>query len=98
MRDEVYAFDMVIIDKNGYQSDRFPIPGRVSSASDLVMIDNNDSRVEDSTCTIPTSKPRWQVYNTGSVTGYDIEFLNSGNDPCYEGAYQYGEFSYLGIY
>jgi hypothetical protein len=69
MRDEVYPFDAVIISKKGYQSDRFPIPGRVSNSTDLEMINNADTQFSESKCETPLSKPRWQVYNTASVSG-----------------------------
>lgn len=92
MRDEVYAFDFVPILKNGYQGDRFHIPGRPPLPSDLVPITNNDSVFEDDVCTAPTSKPRWQVYNTATIAGTDPTY--NPNDICYQGPYVYGNFSY----
>jgi hypothetical protein len=92
MRDEVYAFDIVFILKNGYQTDRFHIPGRAPLASDLAPISNADSTFEDDVCTDPTPKPRWQVYNTATVQGTDPGY--KPNDECYQGPYQYGDFSY----
>lgn len=92
MRDEVYAFDMVIILNNGYQSDRFPIPGRVATPSDLAAVNNGDTDFGKNICAVPKSLPRWEVYNTASVTGIDPQF--QPNNPCYQGPYQFGEFSY----
>lgn len=92
MRDEVYAYDIVFILKNGYQTDRFHIPGRKALPSDLVPISNNDSIFEDDVCTDPTPKPRWQVYNTATILGTDLKY--DPNDNCYQGPYQYGNFSY----
>lgn len=92
MRDEVYAFDIVFILKNGYQTDRFPIPGRQSIASDLAIVDNADSNFGTDVCNIEAGKPRWKVYNTGTVSGTDPAF--DAEDPCYQGPYQFGTFSY----
>lgn len=92
MRDEVYPFDIVFILKNGYQTDRFHIPGRAPIASDLTPVSNNDSQFEDDVCTDPQPKPRWQVYNTASILGTDTGF--DSTDRCYQGPYQYGNFSY----
>lgn len=96
MRDEVYAFDMVVILTNGYQSDRMPIPGRLPVASDLTPVSNEDAQFDNSVCDTAggVSKPRWQVYNTASVIDYEPQFKANSNDPCYEGPYQFGEFSY----
>lgn len=91
MRDEVYAFDMVIEYTNGYQTDRFPLIGREPTAFDLEYINNSDSRFEEEACDEITPKPRWKVYNTASVLGTDPGFID---DDCYEGPYQYGEFAY----
>ena len=70
MRDEVYAFDIVFLEKNGRQSDRFPIPGREATPYDLEIINNADTGF------IPT--PRWKVYNTATSDGkfgyYESEF------------------------
>jgi hypothetical protein len=92
MRDEVYAFDIVFILKNGYQTDRFHIPGRKALPSDLTPISNRDSVFEDDVCTEPTPKPRWQVYNTATVLGIDPAY--NPTDRCYQGPYQFGTFSY----
>lgn len=92
MRDEVYPYDIVFILKNGYQTDRFHIPGRAPIASDLEIISNNDALFEKDVCTPAHGKPRWQVYNTASVGGNDPQY--NPDDNCYQGPYQYGSFSY----
>ena len=86
LRDEVYAFEIVFLLKNGRQTDGFHIPGRTAIASDLVVIDkstNNDY------IGIGTSAPTWKIYNTASVTGAATgPSINSATP------YQYGEFAY----
>lgn len=94
MRDEVYAFDMVVILENGYQSDRFPIPGRIATLSDLEMVNNGDTQFGSTICSQPESKPRWQVYNTATITDFDPQFIANQTNNCYEGPYQYGRFAY----
>ena len=92
LRDEVYAFEIVFLLKNGKQTDGFHIPGRVKGP------------MENSQLPVPStspdfigepdssgSSPYWKIYNTGSVTGYSPEYLA---DPEYKGPYQYGEFAY----
>lgn len=100
-RDEVYALEGVFLLKNGYQTDRFHIPGRIARSGDLEIIYNGD--VVDNSTEIcvndPQPKPRWQVYSTGNVTAFEQEYLDtcstaSAACDCYEGPYQYGDFSY----
>ena len=86
LRDEVYAFEIVFLLKNGKQTDGFHIPGRTAISSDLVVINkasNNDY--------IGTgiSAPTWKIYNTGSVTGAATGSPINNATP-----YQYGEFAY----
>jgi hypothetical protein len=92
MRDEVYAFDMVVINKNGHQSDRFPLVGRAPLAADLAPVFNQDTVPEDSVCEDAQPQPRWKVYNTASVLGTDPAY--DPNDLCYQGPYQFGQFAY----
>lgn len=92
MRDEVYPYDVVFILKNGYQTDRFHIPGRAPIESDLTIVDNADANFADDLCTEPNGKPRWQVYNTANILGIDPSY--DPNDSCYQGPYQYGNFAY----
>jgi hypothetical protein len=73
MRDEVVPLEAVFELTNGHITDGFPIPGRLPTSSDLEMILNDDSLVDSpSKCeTAPQPKPKWQVYNTASVTDYE---------------------------
>ena len=86
LRDEVYAFEICFLLKNGRQTDGFHIPGRTSIPSDLVTINkasNNDYIGSG------TSAPTWKIYNTA----YNVQ--NATGDPI-AGAtpYKYGEFAY----
>ncbi len=86
LRDEVYAFEICFLLKNGRQTDGFHIPGRTAISSDLVTItkaSNNDYIGSG------TSAPTWKIYNTATVTG------NATGDPIAGAtAYKYGTFSY----
>lgn len=107
MRDEVYPFEGCFILKNGQQTDSFHIPGRVATEFDRELIpyvDDNttvtvsqafDNVVKAKECDSPQTRERWQVYNTGSVIDFDPEFKRSGEEECYLGPYQYGNFSYI---
>jgi hypothetical protein len=86
LRDEVYAFEIVFILKNGKQTDGFHIPGRVANLNDLVIInkaDNADYIGEG------TAAPYWKIYNTASVIG-DALGPNIGTST----PYKYGQFAY----
>jgi len=92
LRDEVYPFEGVFLLRNGKQTDRFPLRGREATSYDLEIINNLDAQTIDGTACDPLTlgKPRWQVYNTGSV----IETYPDTGDLCYKGKYQRGEFAY----
>lgn len=92
MRDEPYPLDIVFLLDNGHQTDRFPLVGRAATASDLKIVDNDDSDFQKDTCSKKEPKPRWQVYNTATLLGTDSAY--NPDDDCYQGPYQYGEFSY----
>ncbi len=94
MRDEVYPFDLVVEYTNGYQTDRFPIPGRLSKPTDLQMIANGDSNLNEQICEDPQPEPRWRVYNTATKLGTSPEFIGNESNDCYEGPYEFGEFAY----
>jgi hypothetical protein len=87
MRDEVYAFEIVFLLRNGKQTDGFHIPGRELSYTELIQPDvpnTNPDFIGDG-----TSAPYWKIYNTASVTG-DATGPNIGNAT----PYKYGEFAY----
>lgn len=86
LRDEVYAFEIQFLLKNGQYTDGFHIPGRTAEAADLVTINkasNNDYIGEG------TSAPTWKIYNTASVLGNASGDTIAGATP-----YQYGKFAY----
>ena len=88
LRDEVYAFEIAFLLKNGKQTDGFHIPGRQSVSSDLVSVPNTnqDFIVEG------TSALYWEIYNTASVIGASPvdPTTNIGNAT----AFNYGNFAY----
>jgi hypothetical protein len=89
LRDEVYAFEIVFLLKNGKQTDGFHIPGRPKTADDefpYIPITNPDFVGNPSH---GDSSEYWEIYNTGSVIG-DIAGPSIGNAT----PYQYGNFAY----
>lgn len=69
MRDEVYAFEIVFLLKDGTQTDRFHIPGREPVAYDLTPVLNSDTvDCVYGKCVPPQQPlPRWKVYNTATA-------------------------------
>ena len=97
LRDEVYAFEIVFILKNGKQTDGFHIPGRDYNGNDLIEVPNTNldfigepTRV-DLTTGIGYS-PTWKIYNTASLIGFSPNYIS--NSPGYKGPYQFGNFAY----
>ena len=96
LRDEVYAFELVFLLKNGKQTDGFHIPGRVLDFDDLQYPDVPDTNPDfigtpdyvDSTSGVGYSA-YWKIYNTGSVIGFA-----NGNPIGNATPYQYGKFAY----
>jgi len=94
MRDEVYAFEIVFLLKNGKQTDGFHIPGRARNANELFYPDVPDTNPDfigtpDYTSGGVGFSPYWKIYNTASVTGAATG-PNIGNATPYE----YGQFAY----
>ena len=87
LRDEVYAFEIVFLLKDGKQTDGFHIPGRASISSDREIINSSNPDYIEST---PTAE-RWKIYNTGSFTGYSPR---SNLSSTYKGPWKYGQFSF----
>jgi len=93
LRDEVYAFEIVFLLKNGKQTDGFHIPGRIKGP-----VENNQPPVpttNDDFIGEPDASgtsPYWKIYNTATVTGTSAGYDPA--DPGYKGPYQYGEFAY----
>lgn len=93
MRDEVYPLEGCFILKNGKQTTRGHIPGRIATAFDRDLIPYSNADVQGTSinlCSGPTENTeRWKVYNTGSLTGY-----HTIADDCEPAPYAYGEMGY----
>jgi len=91
LRDEVYAFEIVFLLKNGKQTDGFHIPGRTmnnNEFSQAPIIDTDPDFIGNPDPGTNHS-PYWKIYNTASVLGNAI-----GNKINNATPYQYGEFAY----
>ena len=91
LRDEIYAFEIAFLLRNGKQTDGFHIPGRVLNYNDLQYPDvpttNADFIGEPDPGT--NTSPYWKIYNTASVIG------PASGDPIGNATpYEYGEFAY----
>ena len=94
LRDEVYAFEIVFLLKNGKQTDGFHIPGRLANGGDTIYIPStNADFIGDPDYSVgPVGYSQtWKIYNTASVTGFSPGYIASTE---YKGPYQYGEFAY----
>ena len=93
LRDEVYAFEIVFLLKNGKQTDGFHIPGKSISQTEelLPRIPSTNPDFIGTPDSFTNDAPYWKIYNTASVTGFSPEYTN---DASYKGPYQYGEFAY----
>jgi len=95
LRDEVYAFEIVFLLKNGKQTDGFHIPGRIRALSENRpdIADSNPDFIGSPSYTAGGIgySPYWEIYNTASVSGYVQGYSPV---PEYKGAYQYGDFAY----
>ena len=99
MRDEVYAFEIVFLLKNGKQTDGFHIPGRergneesYPDVADSGPNQNNDFIGDPDYYSGDIGfKPWWKIYNTASVTGNST---GQSSDSNYKGPWEYGEFAY----
>lgn len=98
MRDEVYAFEGALVLSNGRELPSCHIPGRVSTPSDLQIIEdtNEDNFLRDNdTCDQPAEVRRWQIYNTATNKGKTSDYTHrEQGDDCYVGSYEYGDFAY----
>jgi hypothetical protein len=93
LRDEVYAFEIVFILRNGKQTDGFHIPGRAFLPSDVRpdVPTTNDDFIGEPDYTIGTTgySKYWKIYNTATVLGN-----TSGEKIGNATPYQYGNFAY----
>lgn len=96
LRDEVYAFEIVFLLKNGKQTDGFHIPGRTLTSQELFLPEipttNNDfigtpTRVDEQTGV--GYSPYWKIYNT--ATNIDVAIGDPINNAT---PYRYGDFAY----
>jgi hypothetical protein len=94
LRDEVYAFEIVFLLKNGKQTDGFHIPGRTANINDLVDVpDTNFDFIGSPDYTVGAVgySPWWKIYNTATLTGFSPSYSPASD---YKGPYQYGNFAY----
>ena len=94
LRDEVYAFEIVFLLKNGKQTDGFHIPGRVKSfietgTPDVPNTNQDFIGVPDYYVGTVGYSPYWKIYNTGSVLG-----VGTGNNIGNATPYEFGNFAY----
>ena len=96
LRDEVYAFEIVFLLKNGKQTDGFHIPGRMMNNNEIsqpLIPDTDDDFIGAPTITDPATgigySPYWKIYNTAFVIG------PATGDPIDNATpYEYGDFAY----
>jgi len=96
MRDEIYAFEIVFLLRNGKQTDGFHIPGRVKDYNEISTSDVPDTNPDfigepDYYQGGVGYSPYWKIYNTGSVTG-PSPGRSIATD--YKGPWEYGKFAY----
>jgi hypothetical protein len=96
LRDEVYAFEIAFLLRNGKQTDGFHIPGRALNDYDLSFPDvpnSNPDFIGEPDRIDPLTeigyKKYWKIYNTARVLGDAVD-QNIGNAT----PYKYGEFAY----
>ena len=96
LRDEVYAFEIVFLLRDGKQTDGFHIPGRAITTTEASLPDIpewNPDFVGTPDYIDPVTgvgySPYWKIYNTASVTGPGVGDPIGNATP-----YQYGEFAY----
>ncbi len=93
-RDEVYAFGIQFQFKTGKYSKVYPLANREPTANDLELIisSNNDVFTGETKCDpVPSSLPKWKVYNTAGNGRYVVE---PGDKVCGVENYMRGEFGY----
>lgn len=93
LRDEVYAFEIVFLLKNGKQTDGFHIPGRIITGTEelLPRIPSTDPDFIGEPDPLTNDAPYWKIYNTATVNGFSPGY---STDQSYKGPYQFGEFAY----
>jgi hypothetical protein len=93
LRDEIYAFEIVFLLRNGKQTDGFHIPGRTKNSNEIFpdVPNTNPDFVGEPDYEVGGVgfSPYWKIYNTASVTGAATGAKIGNATP-----YQYGEFAY----
>lgn len=94
LRDEIYTFEIVFLLTNGKQTERFHIPGRIASQTDLLPISavDNDDFIGAPNDLVNNTSPTWMINNTAFVLGYSQSY--NPLDKNYKGAYEFGQFGY----
>jgi len=96
MRDEVYAFEIVFLLRNGKQTDGFHIPGRTKNYNEISspdIPDTNPDFIGDPEYYQGSVgySPYWKIYNTANIIGPSSS-KSSAVD--YKGPWEYGRFAY----
>lgn len=85
-RDEVYSYFIRWVYKTGARSASFHIPGRASTASDLVLLPINNPDLLSN-----TRRKTWQVYDTSSITSTSSDVRSDGGVVILRGDMAYWE-------
>ena len=94
MRDEVYAFEIVFLLRNGKQTDGFHIPSRAVNPQDVVLVDEtNQDFIGEPETTVGNLgySPYWKIYNTAYKVA---DAPGKTGLSSYKGDWEYGEFAY----
>jgi hypothetical protein len=92
LRDEVYAFEIVFLLKNGKQTDGFHIPGRVKNLFETSVPDvpnTNPDFIGEPDDPIAGTSPYWKIYNTATDLG-----VATGDNIGNATPHRYGDFAY----
>ncbi len=93
MRDEVYAFEIVFLLRNGKQTDSFHIPGplNLNPQPDVPNTNNDFIGEPDYFESGIGYSPYWKIYNNATNLGFSPEYNGDAN---YKGPFEYGNFAY----
>ena len=93
MRDEVYAFEIVFLLRNGKQTDSFHIPGPLNLNPQPDVANTNDDFIgePDYFESGIGYSPYWKIYNNATNLGFSPEYNGEAN---YKGPFEYGNFAY----
>ena len=93
MRDEVYAFEIVFLLKNGKQTDSFHIPGPANLNPQPDVPNTNNDFIGEPEYYVGDIgySPYWKIYNNATVVS---ESTQDTQDPNYKGPWYYGNFAY----